>query len=333
MSSLLLVLVIIALSFVLVKSADVVVNSVLKFSKIFKVNIFSISAVLLALTTSFPELTVGITSSFSGVPNLALGNLIGANIAVLTLVIGIAGVVGGSLHFKHIKALSEEVSAAFLAGVLPFFLIIDHNLSRFDGAILIIVYLAYVTGFVDRVLLRLTNKEVTGHHSKRHVLNSFLAGVVHKGSIQKEIIKFVSAAIFLIISAKFLVQFAVDFAEGIGVPLFLVGLLVLSVGTSLPELAVAYRSIKRDEDNSLVGVALGSMAVNTLLILGMVSFISPITISARREYILSVIALAVALFLFWFFSRTKKRLDRRESAVLLLVYVVFVVFEILLSRV
>lgn len=330
MDLLLPVLAILVSSLVLIKSADWAITSILKISRTTKTRTFSIAAVLLALTTSFPELLVGVNSAILGVPALSLGNVIGANIADISLVLGLAGVLGGVLHFKHLRAFSTEIGVAFFAGVFPFLLILDKTLSRLDGALLILAYIGYVTGFLNKTVARLEKTREPG--VQQNFLGNFFRGLAdNNGDTRREMIKFLGAVFLLVISSRLLVQFAVNFAGTAGIPLFLVGLLAVSIGTTLPELALVYRSVRRDQDDPVVGSSLGSMATNALLILGLVAVISPISVPARQEYLLSVITLVFSLALFWFFARTKKRLDRWEAAVLFSVYIVFVLLEIFVS--
>ena len=140
------ILLIIILSLVLIKSADWVIVAIRRISKDSKTAAFTLSALILALGTSFPDLFVGITSAIEGKPNLALGVVIGSNIANISLVAGVTALVVGRIRV-HGTYLKRDVWIALAAGVLPLILVLDTKLSRVDGLILLAVYFAYASSF------------------------------------------------------------------------------------------------------------------------------------------------------------------------------------------
>lgn len=320
---------ILILTLILIKAADVIVTIIDKISSSTKSNSFVVAAVLLALTTSFPELTVGITSAFLQVPNLSLGNIIGANIANISLVLGVGGLVGGVVHFKHTKFITRDILTAFLLGSLPLLLLWDRQLTRIDGAILILAYVAYIAGFFDRFFRKEEPKTEANMNDSGNFLKTLWLEVKDgKNGARLLLFKFLIATVALLVSARFLVQLAVMLAEPFGVPVFLMGLIVVSVGTTLPEMSVAYRAAKKNEGDTILGNALGTIPVNALLILGAVSLIHPVTVVARREYLLAGITFVLIFLLFWFFVRSTGKLHRWEAGILLLVYIVFVALAV-----
>src|SRR3990167_2286137 len=117
---------------VLVKASDQVVTAIKHLSRNTESKTFMISAILLAVATSFPELSVAITSSLEGSPHLSFGNILGANIANITLVIGISALISGKVNLRS-DFVSNEVGVAALAGIIPLVLSFDGSLSRVDG--------------------------------------------------------------------------------------------------------------------------------------------------------------------------------------------------------
>lgn len=318
------VVIILILSLVLIKAADGVVIAVRRLTRITNLSGYAISAIILAMATSLPELFVGITSALSQAPSLSLGNIVGANIANITLIIGLAGLLGGAIHLKDEKFLNQELPLALFAGLAPIILLWDRTLSRTDGLILLMLYGLYASGLFHRGFLA-----VGKHHQKENALHKLFVEIEEDtGHIRHELVRFFVSTAVLLISADFIVRLATGLAGEMGIPLFVIGLLVVSLGTTLPELAFSYESIKRGQPALLVGNALGSIIANATFILGLVAVISPISIPHRREYLLTTIMFLVSIFSFWFFAHTGRKIARLESGVLLGIYLLFVYLQL-----
>lgn len=324
MSPIVSVAIILVLCLILIKAADGVVVAIRRLTKISNLSGYAISAIILALATSLPELFVGITSALSDASSLSLGNIVGANIANITLIVGLAGLLGGVVYLKDEKFLRAELPLALFAGLAPIILLWDRELSRTDGLILLMLYGLYATGLFHRGFLA-----VGKHHQKENALHKLIVEIEEdKGHIRHELVRFFLSTTALLVSADFIVRLASGLATGMGIPLFVVGLLIVSLGTTLPELAFSYESIRRGQPALLIGNSLGSIIVNATFILGLVAVISPITIPHRREYLLSMIAFLVAIFFFWFFAHTGRRVSRLESGLLLGIYLLFVYLQL-----
>lgn len=311
------------LCFALIKSADQVVLAVHRLSKNSTSVAFIISALFLAIATSLPELFVGITSGLSGISSLSFGNVVGANIANITLVAGIAAFVAGGVNI-HQKFVRNEILIAGIAGILPFILVfIDGELGRVDGLILIFAYLAYALSFFKERFFHIAEnlKEPDFFYKLFRKLNHV---DVNKS---KEIGRLFLGIIALLFSANILVSVAKSLAASIGIPIFLVGLIIVSIGTTLPELVFSMRSLKEGEPTMFLGNLLGSIIINSTLITGVAVMLSPIKNFIFNEYLVAFTAFVVVFFLFWLFTRSKFRLDKREALILLALYITFAAIE------
>jgi cation:H+ antiporter len=309
--------------FILIKSADLTIDALKSLAKRFGTGTFAISAMILAMATSLPELFVGITSALEGSPSLSLGNVLGANIANLSLVVGLAGLVSGGV-FIHEKVITKEILLATGAGILPFLLLLDGSLSRVDGLILLAVYFAYATSFFKIRFMEIGKYTLGGNYILRFVR--------HLGEVEQKADKtlghlFVGIAA-LLFSANFIVGFAKDFAISSGISVFVVGIILISLGTTLPEVVVSIQSLRKAQPGVFFGNILGSLIINSTLILGVVSVISPIKDGNPENYLVALITFGITLFLFWLFTRSKNRLERWESLTLLVVYAIFAAVEI-----
>jgi cation:H+ antiporter len=131
----------------------------------------------------------------------------------------------------------------------------------------------------------------------------------------------------MLFSADLIVEMSKKLAEAANIPLFVIGLVVLAVGTSLPELAFSIRALKDNEPSMFFGNLLGSTIVNSTLIIGLVCLIHPVQINGFENYFTAVMMFLAVFLSFWFFIRSKHRLDRWEALLLLVLYIIFLVLE------
>ncbi len=320
----LLIVLIISTSLLLIKAADMLVVGLRRLSNNTQSGMFAMSAILLAIGTSFPELFVALTSSLEGTPNLSLGNVLGANIANLSFVAGLAGLLGGRVRV-HGNFLKKDLAYALIAGLLPLIFVLDGTLSRVDGLILLTIYGAYASS-----LFRKEYSEVAEEHRKEGTLYRFfrILNVTQDGK-SKEYLRIFLGIALLLLSSDIITKLAKTLAVDLNIPVFLVGLIVLSIGTTLPEVAFAIRSIIDREPTMFFGNMLGSIIANSTLVVGVAATISPITVVAFDEYWKAAAMFVIIYTLMWFFIRTKRTLERWEAGVLLMLFAIFVLIEII----
>lgn len=318
-----LIFVVFILSFVLIKAADMVVVAIRRIAKDTHTGIFTISAIILALGTSFPELFVGITSAIEGSPSLSLGVVIGSNIANIALIGSLAAIYTGRV-FVQGEYLKRDVLIAFVAGILPIALVADKQLGRVDGLILLSIYFAYATGF-----FRQRYEQIGREQQEESFVYRFLRQFNHINSKKtKEFGRLFVGVALLLASSDAIVKVSSLLANYANIPLFVIGLFVIAVGTSLPELAFSVRSLTEHEPSMFFGNLLGSTIANSTLIVGITSVIRPISVVAFNQYLTSAAAFVMVFLSFWFFIKTKHRLDRWEAVLLLSIYVVFFILEV-----
>lgn len=309
-------------SFVLIKSAEWVIVALRRIARKSKIGVFTISAVILAVGTSLPELFVSITSAIEGTPNIALGVVMGSNIANTALITGMVALFLGKISV-HGEFLKRDVFAALAAGILPMALAADGILGRVDGLVLLFVYASYTASFFKEKFA-----EVTNEHSKESFFYKFLREINHIDfDISKEYGKLFLSLALMLFSSQIIISSSEKLSVAIDVPIFVVSLIILAIGTSLPELVFSLRSIKGGEPKMFFGNLLGSTIANSTLIVGITCVISPINIISFADYRNAIIAFVVIFVTFWFFIRSKHRLDRVEALILVLMYVIFIVLE------
>jgi len=313
-------LLLIGFSLLLIKAADIVSESLNELSKITHIGKFAITSLLLSFATSIPELVVGITAALGGKSSLSLGVILGSNIANLSLVVGGAALIGGTLSVAG-QFLKLDVFSVFLAGVMPLLLLLDKTLSRADGIILLLVYGIYNYGILKnqqadmptatgRFKLIMLSKELKNKKADKWLAWLFL-GVA-----------------MLIFSADMVVKIAINSAQILQVPVLLIGMFMIAIGATLPELTFEARAIKKRQAGMVLGNLTGSIVVNSTLILGLAALINPIKLqNGLNAYLLAAAAFGVMFLIFWQFVKTKKKLERWEGIVLILVYFSFAIME------
>ncbi|MBU2051843.1 sodium:calcium antiporter [Patescibacteria group bacterium] len=314
-------LLLIGFSVLLIKATDIISESLNHLSRITRMGKFAITSFLLAFATSVPELVVGITAALEGRPSLSLGVVLGSNIANLSLVIGSAALIGGSLSVAG-QWFKFDIFSVFLAGTMPLILLLDKTLSRSDGLILVMIYGIYNYGIL------MGKKRLVPPVSGRFKLLILKNQLANKKMDRWLIWLFFWTAV-LIFSANMIVNAAINFSHLLGAPVLLVGMFLVAVGATLPELTFEARAIKKHQAGMVLGNLTGSIVVNSTLILGLVSLIKPIKLdNGLNEYLLAAAAFGVMFLLFWLFIRSKKKLERWEGLALVMAYLLFVFLEL-----
>jgi len=293
-------------SLILIKATEILLVNLGLISAQTKVAPFFLSGLVVALATSLPELFVGIIASIHGHPNLSLGNVIGSNIAALSLVIGGVALVGGAVSVRG-EFLYRDVFYTFLAGAVPMVLLFDKVLSRVDGLILLALY-----GFYQVAIF--SQKDKNNYRLKTP-------------ATKKEFGWLFLGLALIIFSADMVVRLAVNLAVVLNIQVLLIGLVLVSIGTTLPELIFELGAIQKHQPEMVFGNLLGSIVTHSCLVLGIVALITPIRIAGLAEYLLATMAFVVIFGAFYLFVRTKKRLDHWEGAILILIYLAFVIIE------
>ena len=313
-------------SFLLVKATDLLTINLKALAKDTKIGQLALSGFILALATSLPELSVSMAAVFSGQPNLALGNVLGSNLVNLSLVVGGASLLAGKVMVRG-KFLRRDIFYTFLAGAAPMLLLFDRRLGRIDGVILLAIYAFYNIWVLNG---HKKHQELLNQHeeSVKDKLNHFLVRHLKSRRTRKELAWVFIGLALLLFSAEILVKSASQIALSLNLPILLIGLFIVSIGTSLPELAFSIRAIQKKMPQMVFGNILGSVVANGTLIIGLTALVSPIQIVAFKEYLLATLAFIVIFAFFYLFTLTKHRLDRWEGLFLLVLFLSFAFLEL-----
>lgn len=258
----------------LVFSADFLVKGASRLATSIGISPLVVGLTVVAFGTSAPELAVSVMSAFKGQADIALGNVVGSNIFNILVILGISALIIPLV--VHRQLVRFDVPIMIALSFLTLGLGWDGTIGRIDGIILFAIALAY-TGFLIRQSRRETNSE-----PQKEALSE-LGDAKHTGSLTKNILFVVGGVIGLIIGSKFLVDGAVVIARAFQVSELVIGLTIISAGTSLPEVAASIVAAVRGERDIAVGNVVGSCIFNLVCVLGLSSIVAPIGISVPQQ--------------------------------------------------
>ncbi len=306
--------------FLLIISGNLLVRSLSKISEFLGLKEFTVAFLLMSLATAAPELFIGISSASRGISELSLGNILGQNIIHFTVAVFICVLIRGSFCVRSRTTRITALFSGFMA-IFPLVLILDGSLSRSDGLILICLFVFYTTWMIRKG--KKFEEKYDGPADNVRI--SLIKKVI---LFFKNISAFVLGAGILIIASQGIVKSSIFFADKLNMPLVIIGVLIVSLGTALPEVYFSAYSAKKGNPELMAGNLLGASIVSTSVVLGIVAIISPINNIEIFSYFISRLTLFVAVILFIYFMLTDRRISIKEGWALLVIYIVFISLQI-----
>ena len=299
----------------LVWSADKFVGGAAATAKHLGMPTLLIGMVIIGFGTSAPELAVSAMAASDGNPGLALGNGYGSNITNIALIVGLTALIAPiAVHSQVIrKELPLLVVLTLIAGAQ----LLDGELSRLDGWVLLGVFAAVMGWSIYQ-----------GYQGKEDPLAEGVDSelVTHPMPMKNAIIWLVVGLILLVVSSRMLVWGAVSIAQAWGISDLVIGLTIVAIGTSLPELASAIAAVKKNEHDLILGNILGSGIFNTLAVVGLAAAIQPLSVDPEvlyRDWTL-MLGLTIALLVMGFgITGWRKLISRIDGALLVSAYVAY----------
>lgn len=308
----------------LVWSADKFVDGAVGVARFCGMSTLLIGMVIVGFGTSAPEMIVSAISAIEDSPALALGNAYGSNIANIALILGVTALITPILVQRSV--LKKDLPLLIGVTLLSIGLLLDGAVSRLDGVILLLVFFG-VMGFS---IYKEKKSCAAGQPSDETSFEEPSEGVTADKpamSLGKSIGLLVLGLSVLVASSRALVWGAVEIARGLGVSDLLIGLTIVAVGTSLPELASSIAAARKGEDDIAVGNIIGSNLFNTLMVVGIAAVISPM--DSIEQEILSrdmplMAVLTLSLLVLGFRRKGDGRINRIAGVLLLLTYAAYI---------
>ena len=318
-----LVLVFLVIGFtLLIKGADLFVEGSSSVAKRLHVPSIIIGLTIVAMGTSLPETAVSVSASLVGNNELAVSNVVGSNIFNLMVVIGVCAMLATVNVAK--ETITRDIPLSLIcAGLLMLFGSVgigdksDLTLGRFDGVILIVFFAGYLF-YMVKIALKASREGKSVE--------------IEGGSDEDIKIVSVPVSIIFIVGGAIAIAFGGDvaasrIASDLGMSQTLIGLTIVSIGTSLPELVTSIVAARKNEVDMALGNAIGSNIFNILMVLGVASAISPISII--KENIIDMCVLIVFTVCVWIFAGTKKKIGKIEGFCMVAFYLAYAVYIII----
>ena len=305
---------------ILIKGADFLVDGASAIARRFNVSDLVIGLTVVAFGTSTPELFVNVVASAKGNTEIAIGNVLGSNISNILLILGVSAVIYPLSVSKGTvwKEIPFSLLAVIVLGLMANDQVIDGTgsslLTRIDGLVLLgffAIFLYYSFSIAKAI------EGLDEHVSAK------------AQSVTKSLLLVVAGLIGLTLGGKWIVDGAITFAQSFGMSESLVGLTIVAVGTSLPEMATSAMAAYKKNVEIAVGNVVGSNIFNIFFVLGISATIKPLPFQAKSNWDIGVVILASLLLFLSMFTGKKRSLDRWEGIVFLFLYVVYVVYLVI----
>ena len=275
---------------VLIWGSDLLINQSEKIALRFGISEYVIGATLVAVGTSLPEMAASITASINHKPEIAVANVIGSNIFNITLVLAAVFIVAKNVN-PHRDFFAKDSSWALFPVLIFILMILDGSFSRFDGVLLILLMFAYVLFLLragkDIILDEEEEKEKDTPFSWSQVALLTLAGFV-----------------LVIVGADYTIESASTIAKSFGVSDWIIGIIMISLGTSMPELMVSITAALKGKADMAIGAIIGSNMANTTMVLGSAALVNQIHIDPMT-YMFDISTMLVATLMLVFLSANK----------------------------
>lgn len=317
------VLILLVALVVLVWSADKFVFGASSLARNLGISPMIIGLTIVAMGSSAPEMMVAATASLQGNPNTAIGNAIGSNITNIALVLGITAILQPLTVSS--STIKREIPLILAVTVLAYWMLADYNFSFTEGLILIIGFFAYII-----TLLVITLRKSKTAPLDDPMILSAESEVPEPVSTGLSVLWLVVGMVLLPVSASYLINSAEFIAQSFGISDLVIGLTIVAIGTSLPELAASIASIVKKEDDLALGNIIGSNIFNILAVLSLTGLIAPGEIDKYAATRDAPFMLGVTLLLFVICFSRKRGSFRVTRLKGLLLLSVFIAYQVLL---
>ena len=306
--------------FFLIKGADLFVDGAASIARKFNIPSMIIGLTIVAMGTSAPEAAVSITSSLSGQNDMSVANVVGSNFFNILVVLGVSSLIS-KLPVQKNTIKKDTPFLLIVSGLLLVFGI-NKYISRIEGLILLIVFVYFLYSTV-KMAKSATNLD----SSSDNEIALAESDTTTQTPILKTVILSVIGILGIVIGGDMVVDSATSIATLFGMSANLVGLTIVAIGTSLPEFVTSIVAIKKGETEIAIGNVIGSNIFNILLVLGLATFISPITISTLA--LIDIIFMLCITILLYLFMKKDYSLLKKHGIILVVIYIVYMSYTII----
>lgn len=302
----------------LIKGADFLVNGACGIAKKFHIPEIIIGLTIVSIGTSMPELMVSITSALEGYSDMAIGNVVGSNVANLLLILGLAAILQPLILKKQTRLI--EIPICLAVSVIFFFICNQgQDITRIEGLILIGLFILFI---IYTIVMAIKGKEFDKEETTAQETESSEG---KEDSSLKSVIYIILGIVALKFGGDLAVDNAVKVAQWFGLSEKIISVTILAVGTSLPELVTTVSAAIKKESDIAIGNIIGSNIFNMLLIIGVSALIKPITYNISYNIDMYIVMIAAFVLFLFAYIPPKNQMSRMNGMVYLVIYVVYMV--------
>lgn len=293
------------------KGATMATKHATRLAENYHLSKYTVGFIVIAIISILPETFIAINSSLKGVSSFALGVLFGSNIADLTLIFAIIVFLTGRELKVESKILNNHVAYPFIL-ILPLLLGLNGHFSRIEGVVLVLTGIVFyyvslkkgVSGTIDKIFNKDRNKNL---------------------------LMLIFSMIIMLIGSYFTVTSATGLANFFGINPILIGMLIVGLGTTMPELFFSLQSAKKHNDSLAIGDILGTVLADATIVVGILAIINPFEFPKNIIYITGMF-MVVAAYLLFYFMRSGRAISKKEALLLLIFWIIFVLVEFIANQ-
>lgn len=295
----------------LIKGADILVDGSSAIAKKLHISEIVIGLTIVSIGTSMPELFVSITSAIEGYSDLSIGNVIGSNICNLLLILGVSALIQ-PVKFQRQTKWIENPMSILLTIIFVIICNINQDVSRIEGILLIALFILFLIYTI-----------IMGKRGEDKAVLELALEEKKKISVPKNIMFIILGIALLKIGGDFVVDNSTKIAEALNLSEKIIGLTIVAIGTSLPELVTSVTAAVRGSSDIAIGNIIGSNIFNMLLIVGASATITPIKYNVTYNYQIAILFVGMFMMLLYPFIKPKNEMSRWNGFVNILIYGVF----------
>lgn len=280
---------------------------------------FVVAFFTMAFAASVPNFFVGLSSVWHKIPELSFAEIVGGNIIDLTIAVALAALVSKAGLTLESRTVQGSIIFTIIIAILPLLLIFDGILSRMDGIFLILAFIIYISWLFSK------KERFTKVYDKLEKPMGLKAVFKNFGLL-------IVAVVLLLLAAEGIVRSAEFFSLTLNLPIALIGILIVGIGNTLPEIFFGIQAARKGEDWMVLGNLMGAVIVPATLVLGMVALMSPIKIPDFSPFAIARFFLMFSAIFFFITVRTSRKITRKEAFFLLGIYILFLLVEILTKK-
>ena len=295
----------------LIKGADILVDGSSAIAKKLRISEIVIGLTIVSIGTSMPELFVSTTSALQGASDISVGNVIGSNICNLLLILGLSSLIHPVKFHKQTKLIENPMSI-ILTLIFVLMCNINQDISRIEGIILLVFFIAFLIYTI-----------VIGKKSKDEAILEISLEEAKKISVVKNLVLIILGIAGLKIGGDLVVENAKLVATALNISEKIIGLTIVAIGTSLPELVTSLTAAIKGESDIAIGNIIGSNIFNLLFIIGVSAVITPITYNISYNFDVIILFVAMILMCIFPFIKPKDEMSRSNGLIYTLIYIIY----------